>query len=237
VSQRLIGLLIFPAGALIGALYPTLCRLYAEDKAEFSKVTRDALYGVGLLAVPAAVGCGMFAEVGVAIYGGDQFAGATAHLRVMALFIFLVYFSMPLGSCALASNRQRPWAMVQGACILISVCANPFLIPYFERLTGNGAIGTCVTLVVSEAFVVACACALAPRAVFNRELGKSLLLAVLSGVAMAVVAWLTKPISIFLAVPAAVVTYAAAAWLSGAVQASTAEKIKGVVRRKLLRRA
>jgi O-antigen/teichoic acid export membrane protein len=236
VSQRLIGLLIFPAGALIGALYPTLCRLHAENKDEFARVTRDALYAVGLLAVPAAVGCGLFAELGVAIFGLEKFAGAVPHLQVMSAFIFLVYFSMPLGSCALASNRQRPWAIAQGACILIAVCANPFLIPFFEKRTGNGALGTCVTLVLSEAFVVGCGVALAPRGVFNRELAKSLALAGLSGAAMAVVAWLTKPLSLFVAVPAAVSTYAAAAWLSGAVQPATAEKIKGIVRRKLLRR-
>ena len=237
VSQRLIGLLIFPAGALIGALYPTLCRLHAEDKPEFARVTRDALYGVALLAVPAAIGCGLFPELGVAIFGSAKFVGATAHLRVMSGFIFLVYFSMPLGSCILASNRQRAWALVQFMCIVISVCANPFLIPYFQRLSGNGALGTCVTLVLSELFVVGCGVALAPRAVFNWQLGKSLLLAALSGVAMAGVAWLTKPISPFLAVPAAGLTYAAAAWFSGAVQPATAEKIKGLVNRKLLRRA
>ena len=237
VSQRLIGLLIFPAGALIGALYPTLCRLHTQDQAEFARVTRNALYGVALLAVPAAVGCGFFPELGVAIFGSVKFAGATAHLRVMSAFIFLVYFSMPLGSCILASNRQRAWALVQCICILISVAANPFLIPYFQRVTGNGALGTCVTLVLSELFVVGCGVALAPRAVFNGELGKSLFLAGLSGVAMAAVAWLTKPISPFLAVPAALLTYAVVAWLSGAVQPSTAEKIKDLLNRKLLRRA
>lgn len=237
VSQRLIGLLIFPAGALIGALYPTLCRLHTQDQTEFAKVTRDALYGVALLAVPAAVGCAFFPELGVAIFGSVKFAGATAHLRVMAAFIFLVYFSMPLGSCILASNRQRAWALVQSACILISVGANPFLIPYFQRTTGNGALGTCFTLVLSELFVVGCAIALAPRGIFNSELGKSLALACASGMAMAGVAWLTKPVSIFLAVPAAVLTYAVAAWLSGAVRTSTVEKIKDVARRKLLRRA
>jgi O-antigen/teichoic acid export membrane protein len=235
VSQRLIGLLIFPASALIGALYPTLCRLHAEDQPEFARVTRNALYGTALLAVPAAVGCGLFPELGVAIFGSAKFAGAADHLRVMSVFVFLVYFSMPLGTAVLACNKQRAWALVQCSCIAVSVVGSPFLIPHFQRLTGNGAIGTCVTLVLSELFVVSCGIALAPRGIFNRELGKSLLLAALSGAAMAVVAWLTKPISVYLAVPAALLTYAAAAWVSGAVQPSTIEMIKGFVGRKLSR--
>jgi O-antigen/teichoic acid export membrane protein len=237
VSQRLIGLLIFPATALIGALYPTLCRLHIEDKVEFARVTRNALYGVALLAAPAAVGCGLFPELGVAIFGSDKFGGAVAHLRIMSVFVFLVYFSMPLGSCVLASNRQRTWALVQCTCIVVSLCGNPFLIPYFQKLTGNGGIGTCVTLVLSEAMVVGCGIALAPHGIFNRELGKSLLLAALSGVAMALVAWLAKPFSLFLAVPAAVLTYGVVVWFSGALQPSTIEMLKGFVNRKLLRRS
>jgi O-antigen/teichoic acid export membrane protein len=237
VSQRLIGLLIFPASALIGALYPTLCRLHVEDKQEFARVTRNALYGTALVAVPASVGCAMFPELGVAIFGGEKFAGAAAHLRVMSAFVFLVYFTMPIGSCILASNRQRAWAIVQGLCIVVSLVGNPFLIPYFQKLTGNGAIGTCVTLVLSEAVVVGCGAALAPRGVFNAELFKYLSLAALSGAAMAVVAWLTKPVSLFLAIPAAVLTYAAVAYVSGAVQPSTMDMIKSFVQRRLLRRS
>jgi O-antigen/teichoic acid export membrane protein len=235
VSQRLIGLLIFPASALIGALYPTLCRLHVEDKNEFARVSRNSLYGTALLAVPAAVGCGMFPELGVAIFDRAKFAGAVDHLRVMSVFVFLVYFSMPLGTCILASNRQRAWAIVQGLCVIVSLCGNPFLIPYFQTLTGNGAIGTCITLVVSEALVVGCGLALAPRGIFNRELNKSFALAALSGAAMAIVAWLTKPISLFLAVPAALLTYGVAAWLSGALQQATIDMVKEIVARKLRR--
>ncbi len=233
VSQRLVGLLIFPASALIGALYPTLCRLQAEDQTEFARVSRNSLYGTTLLAVPAAVGCGMFPELGVAIFDSHKFAGAIDHLRVMSLFVFLVYFSMPLGTTILAANRQRAWAIVQGLCVVVSLCGNPFLIPYFQKLTGNGAIGTCITLVISEALVVCCGVALAPRGIFNRELGKSLLLAMLSGAAMAVVAWATKPISLFLAIPAAVLTYGVAAWLTGALQRTTIDMVKGIVARRL----
>ena len=43
------------------------------------------------------------------------------------------------------------------------------------------------------------------------------------------------PISLYLAVPAAVLTYAAVAWLSGAVQPTTIEMIKGFVGRKFSR--
>jgi O-antigen/teichoic acid export membrane protein len=235
VSQRLVGLLIFPASALVGALYPTLCRLHGEDPAEFVRVSRGSLYGVTLLAIPAAVGCGMFPEIGVSIFGTKEFHGALDHLRVMSLFILLVYFSMPLGIAILAANRQRVWTLVQCVCLVISLAGNPFLVPYFQRWMGNGAVGTCITLVLSEVWVVGCGIALSPKGLFDRSLAKSLALSLLAGAAMVGVAYVTKPVSLFLAVPAAVATYGVVAWFSGAVQPSTVDMLKGMLGRKLAR--
>jgi O-antigen/teichoic acid export membrane protein len=233
VSQRLIGLLIFPATSIVNALYPTLCRLHTEDKSEFVRVTRGALYGVALIAIPAAVGCGMFPEIGVGIFGTAEFSGAAAHLRLMSLFVFLVYFSMPLGTAILASDRQKAWTVVQCICLVVSLAGNPFLIPYFQRRMGNGALGTCLTLVLSELLVVLCGMALVPRGLFDRGLGKSLLMASLAGVGMIAVAHFTKPISLFLAVPASLLIYVLVAWFGGAVQPATVEMLKGILGRRL----
>jgi len=235
VSQRLVGLLVFPASALVGALYPTLCRLHQENKDEFVQVARNSLYGVSLLAIPAAVGCGVFPEVGVAIFGIERFWGAADHLRLMSLYVFLVYFSMPLGISILASDRQRAWTLVQCICLVVSLVGNPFLIPYFQRTMGNGAMGTCLTLVLSEVLVVACGIALSSRSLFDRSFVKSFTLASLSGLAMTAVGLSLKPVSLFLAVPLSGLTYVAAAWLSGAVQPATSDIVKRFMARRLAR--
>ena len=226
VSQKLVGLLIFPATALVGALYPTLCRLHGQNQDEFVRVTRGALYGVALVAIPAAIGGGVFAEVGVAIYDSGQYGGAVSHLRVMSLFVFFVYLSMPLGISIIASMRQKTWTLVQCICLVVSLVCSPLLIPYFQRTTGNGALGTCVTLVLSELLVVICGVALSARGLFDRTLTKSLALAALAGAAMLVVGLVTKPVSLFLAVPLACATYGVVAWFSGAVQPSTKDLIR-----------
>lgn len=235
VSQRLIGLLVFPASALVGALYPTLCRLQKEDQTEFVRVSRSSLYGVTLLAVPSAVGCGMFPEIGVSVFGSAQFSGAADHLRVMAAFVFLVYFSMPLGTAIMAGTRQKEWTVVQCLCLVVALVGSPFLVPYFQRSMGNGAIGTCLTLLISEALVVGFAIGLAPRGLFDRGLLKSIGLALLAGAAMGAVAFFTKPISLFLALPLAILTYVGVAWLIGAIEPSTIEMLKGILGRKLAR--
>ena len=57
--------MIFPVTALIGALYPTLCRLWVEDRQEYNATAQGALRAAFVLTVPVAVGCIMFAELGV----------------------------------------------------------------------------------------------------------------------------------------------------------------------------
>jgi O-antigen/teichoic acid export membrane protein len=209
--------------------------LWVDDKDEFVRVSRGSLYGVALLAIPATVGTALFAELGVGIFGLPKYAGAVSHLHMMAAFVFLVYFSMPLGTALMAASRQKSWTVVQCICVLVSLAGGPLLVPWFQSHYGNGGLGTCLTVVLSELLVVGCGIALCPRGIFDRSLTKSLVLAALSGAAMAVVAYLLKPISPFLAVPASLATYGVVAWLSGALDQPTIAKIKGFVNRKLRR--
>jgi uncharacterized membrane protein YvlD (DUF360 family) len=118
---------------------------------------------------------------------------------------------------------------------VVALVVNPLLVPWFQARTGNGALGTCVGLVISEALVVACGVALSPREIFDKSLGKSLALALLAGAAMGVVAHFSKPLTLFVAVPLSLLTYAAVAWYSGAIQPSTVDMIKGFIGRKFSR--
>jgi len=236
VSRRLIGVLLFPASALIGALYPTLCRLYAEDKEAFARVSRGSLSSIALLAVPCALGCGLYPEVGVALFSRQSFREAEDNLRILSVFLFLLYFSMPLGTCILAAGKNRAASAVQALCVVVSLILDPLLVPMFQKRFQNGGLGLCVAAVISEAMVVAFWIALTPRGVFDRALVKSLLLAMVSGVSMAVVAVLLRPVlSPYLAAPIATCVYAAGLWLTGAIDKTQIEKMKATIGRRFAR--
>lgn len=235
VSRRLIGVLLFPAAALIGALYPTLCRLFAEDVDSFKRSASGALRATSLLVVPVALGCALFPDIGVVIFGRQAFGRADENLRLLAIYLFLVYFSMPLGTTILASGKQRQWSIVQSLCVGVSAALDPFLVPWFQRRWGNGALGLCTATVISEVIVIACGVALAPRGVFDRKLVRSILLALVAGAAMAVAARLARPLTLFVAAPISVVVYAAALLLTGAVEKEQAEAIRAFLGRRFAR--
>jgi len=235
VTRRLVGVLLFPASALIGALYPTLCRLFSEDKEEFNRTTSDALRAVSLVVMPMALGCALFPDIGIAIFGRSSFGRADENLRVLSLFVFLVYFSMPLGTCILAAGKQRAWSVVQSLCVVTSVLLDPLLVPWFQKRNGNGGMGLCVATVISEAVVVVCGCVLAPRGIFGRKFFRSVLPSLLSGGAMATVAWIATRLGSFVAAPLALAAYAAALWLTGGVDKRQLETIRASLGRKLSR--
>jgi len=236
VSRRLIGVLLFPASALGGALYPTLCRLHTEDREGFNRVCRGAFSTVALLAVPIALGCLLYPEVGVSMFSRKSFRAAEDNLRVLSVFLFLLYFSMPLFTAVLASGRKRSTSLVQGMCVVVSLILDPILVPWFQKRSGNGGIGLCVAAGISEAFVVACGIALTPRGVFDRRLVRSLALSLVAGGVMTVVAHLLRPyVSSFISAPLAAATYAATLWLTGALDQDHMAQLKGMLGKRFSR--
>jgi O-antigen/teichoic acid export membrane protein len=233
VARRLVGVLIFPASALIGALYPTLCRLYVTDRRDFALTASSSLRGVAALVVPVTLGSALYADTAIAIFSKDTFGPAADNLRVLSVFVALVYFSMPLGTCVLAAGKQRAWSFVQSLCLVTSLGLDPFLVPWFQQRWGNGGLGVCLASTLSEVLVVACGVWLTPKGIFDKPFFKSLTLSLVSGAAMALVAYLTSSISPFVSAPLAVLAYGTVMVVTGGIEKEKVDKIRAAVVRRL----
>lgn len=234
-ARRLIGFLVFPAGALVGALYPTLCRLRSEDASGFTDTARGAMRWTSALVTPIALGCLLYPDVGVALYNRSRFAPTEDNLRVLSLFLFLMYFTMPLGICVLAAGRQRAWAVAQSLCIGVSLILDPLLIPYFEARLGNGGIGLCVAAVVSEVTVLVAGLFLVPAHILNVAFWTSLVPIAASGAAMSVVAVAARNISPFAAAPLAFAVYVLGLWTTGVLNEAVFRDLRAALARKVSR--
>jgi O-antigen/teichoic acid export membrane protein len=230
-ARKLIGVIVYPAAALVGALYPTLSRLHGEDPEGYRATASRVLVTSTIIVVPLAVGTGLFADVAIAIFNKDAYGPAVWNMRLMAPFILLVYFSMPLGSALLAAGRQRAWALTQLLCVVISCVLNPLLVPYFQRVHGNGGLGVCVAAVASEVFMVGIGMRLA-RGIFTRQVLRELLLSLVAGGVMAAVALVVRPIGWALAAPLSTAAYVAALWMLGGMDAEQVAAIRQIIQRK-----
>ncbi len=178
-ARKLIGILVYPAAALGVAAYPTLCRLYTDNLAAFRKTAADSMHLVTIVVVPVALGCALFPQIGIEIFSATAYGPAQNNLRILALFLLLVYFSVIMGTCITSSGRQVPWTIVQFASVVISAACDPPLIIWFQAHTGNGGLGVCVATVGSEVLMLAGGLYLLPKGILGRamlrDFGKALL--------------------------------------------------------------
>ena len=234
-ARKLVGVLIVPAGAIVGALYPTLCRLYVENRAAYLDTARSALSSVAIVVVPVAVGTFAYADLGVQLFSTDSFGPVRDNLRFMALFLVPVYFTMTVGTALLAAGVRRAWTITQFLCVLVSVIADPLLIPYFQRTYDNGGLGVCVATIISEVFMLSIGVWLAPKGMFTRSLLRPIALATLAGGVMGLTAWLLRWLTPWVAAPIGVVAYFAVLWTTGGITNEQIAPLKNFIGRKLRR--
>lgn len=234
-ARRLLGAIVFPASALVGALYPTLCRLYGEDEEGFRSTCREALRTSLLVVAPLALGTFLYADAAISIFSKEAFGPAADNLRLLAPFVLLVYVSMPLGSSLMAAGRQRTWAGVQMLCVLVSLVLNPLLVPWFQQRTGNGGLGICVATVASEALMVGSGVWLMPRGVLHRAFVKSLLPTLAAGGAMVLLSLALRSWTPWVAGPVSALGYFAAVWVLGGLGEQQIATLKAAIARKTRR--
>lgn len=235
-ALKLVGVLLVPSSALIASLYPTLSRLIVEDLEQYKVTLRRSINGTGLLAIPLALGCALYADLGISLYGKDGYGPASQNLIVLSGMVLLVYFSMPLGSALLAAGRQMTWAAAQCGCVVLRLVLNPLLIPWFQRHYGNGGIGVCVSTVVCELAMVIVVLCMIPHGVINRELARVMGKGALAGLAMTATALALRGITPWLAAPVSLAAYALALHMMGGVDVRQVSRIIDGVRGKFARK-
>jgi O-antigen/teichoic acid export membrane protein len=236
-SNRIVGVLLFPATTLAFALYPTLSRLWAEDPAAYAALVRLALRAVAMVGICAAMGTILFSGVAVdLLYGASRFGPAAGNLRILAVYILLVYASIVLGISIVAAKRQFRYAFAQSFCVVVSLALDPILIPYFERESGNGGLGVSTSVVVAEVAMVAAGLVILPSGVAGRSLLGTVGRALAAAAAMGAVGHALRGIP-FLALPLSLGAYAAALWALGGLDPEILDLLRDVFRRRLTRSA
>jgi O-antigen/teichoic acid export membrane protein len=235
-AKRLQGALIYPSSALIGALYPTLARLWVENRAEFARTTTGALRACIVVMVPLAVGCYLFAELGIRLFSKEAFGPAVKNLQILSAFVLMLYLTMTIGTCLAAAGRQRAWTMAGCLKVAVQTAGTWLFIPWFQRREGNGGLAVSWATALGEALMLVIGLAMMPRGIFDRSIVRTALQAAAAGGAMVVVARLLPNVTQFVVAPLAGLAYLVVLYAVGGIDKSQIESVKGMVRRKILRR-
>jgi lipopolysaccharide exporter len=212
-ATRIQGVLLFPATTLTVALYPTLVRLWKDDRSTCDHMVRLALRAIIVLGVLAATGTALFSTFVVdLVYGREGYAPAAANLSILSAYVVLVYASMVLGTALIVGGRQWKYAIAQSLCLVVSLVLDPILIPWAQRAYGNGGLGVCISVVTAETLMVGSALALLPSGPLDRSLARTLGRCLLAAGAMVAVGVLLRAYPL-VAIPATVGIYAGLLWI------------------------
>jgi len=237
VASKLIGGLTFPPNALATAFYPTWSRLWAQDRSAYASSVSTGLRASLVVAVPIGLGCVLYPDLGVALFSRKAFGPAAADVRVLSFFLFAFYLTRLGGTALAAADRARAWSICQFVCPVVSLVADPLLVPFFQHRYGNGSLGVCVTTSLNEVFLIVSAYFLTPKGVFDRRFGRALLLTGLAGAAMCGSALVLARLPLLLGAIASVAAYGGCLWATGGLDSNLVAALRQSLGRKFARRA
>ena len=231
-SWKLTGILIFPATMMAAALYPTLSRLHAQRSARYGDLMNAALRAAVLVGVLSAAGTYLFADTAVAvIYGPVAFEPAADNLRMLAMYLLLVFVNITLGAAIMAAGAQIRWIIAKLLSVGLATALALALVPLTQGRIGNGGLGCAIATAAAEVLMLIAAIRLVPgdRMQVVRGLAMNVGRGIVGAVAMAASGMLLNlgPIA---RIVTAVLAYVASIGLLGGIGRQELSLLIGMVR-------
>lgn len=155
LPTRLFGSLMIVPVVLSTAWLPRLVRAHQADSQSLLRRARPAIELVLILSLPVCVGTILVAGRLVRALYGNGFSGSVPVLILLALCLPPMYLNVMANQVMIASRRQWVWTRVMVVACVVNPVANFFLIPYFQRTRGNGAIGASLAMILTEVVLAA----------------------------------------------------------------------------------
>ncbi|HTY57380.1 MAG TPA: flippase [Bacteroidota bacterium] len=144
----------FPA-ILTTTVYPVLSRLWSEGEAQHKRTMHKSLEIMLIVGVPLSFGAIYFAENIIGLfYGLKAYGPSVPVLQILSAGLIFLYIDMSLGTTLLSSDKQKQMSLISLFAIPLNVGLNYLLIPYFQGARGNGGIGSALTTMLTEMFVM-----------------------------------------------------------------------------------
>jgi O-antigen/teichoic acid export membrane protein len=199
VTDRLIGTLFFIPAIIITATGPALCRMFVSEPESFTQLLRRSFNFTILIAVPIGLGTLLIANSAVVLLFGDGFVDSGPILAVRGIVLIFAFLNTLIGLFMIATDRQKPWTVVLGAAVLLTVPLDIVLIPYAERTFANGALGGALAYIFTEIGITVVGLLLLKKGTLDFQNLWYALRVLAAGLLMVSVSWWSR--EIFIAVP------------------------------------
>jgi len=164
LPTKLFGTLMFVPTILSTAWLPQMVRNVAEGGDRIWRTARTSIELVLILSMPICAGTILVAPALIHLLYGPAFAQSVPVMVILAGCLPLMYFGTMVNQVLIARRRQMDWTKVMALASVFNPICNIVLIPYFQRRTGNGAIGAAISLLLTELVIAGIGIAMTRRA-------------------------------------------------------------------------
>src|SRR3989344_1368141 len=131
-AYRIFEVLILGAAYFTNSILPLISKLAANDKARLKKVFKKSFIFLTLMGVFVAVTNYIFAPLGIAVIGGQEFAASVTPLRILSLALIVSYFNH-LGGFTLIALGKQWWSFrIAIVALVFNLILNLIFIPKFS---------------------------------------------------------------------------------------------------------
>lgn len=184
---KLFDTMMFFPSILQMAVFPVFARLWKQSPKDFVLYARRSLDATVIVGFAIT-----FCLISLAhpivdfLFGLKHYVNSVILLQILALTLPLVYANFIFGTVDTTSDKQKELSIVSIISTFINIGLNFWLIPLFQRSTGNGATGAAIATLITEICVMIMFVYLLPHGCFSKEniilIAKSLWAATASGI-------------------------------------------------------
>jgi O-antigen/teichoic acid export membrane protein len=210
-ATRLFSTLMFIPVILATVWLPLLVRAFESGREHFRAAALAPLDLAAVLGLPVGVLTVVTARPAVDIIFGNQYRGAGDALVILGACVPFMYVNIIFNQVLIASRRPLVWTAVMAGAVVVNPTLNYFLIRYARARWQNGAVGSALSLLLTELIIVGMGVALVGRHVWGRASMLRLTKTGLAAAVMAVSVELTTHLSLVVSVAVGILSFLLAA--------------------------
>lgn len=206
-AQNLAGTLMFLPYIASTVLFPILSRSYAAGQGQMAPIARRSFDLMILLGIPIGLGTMLIARPMILLLLGEGFAPSGEILELQGLVLFVIYLNTMLGQLIISTERTSRWNVVMIAVTVLTLPLDLFLMPWTERVLGNGGLGGVISYAITESVMLAATILLLPKNTFAWSNLRTVVLTMVAGLGMVAASWWFRDSYMILSVLVGAVSY------------------------------
>ena len=146
IAQTISNMWVFILAAIIDSIYPTIMRLYQQNKKEFEQKNKQLYAIVFYLSLFVSLGILILGGFVIKVLYGNDYLPAALPLKIITWYTAFSYLGVARNAWIVCENKQKYLKYMYGCAAIINIILNLVFIPLL------GAAGAALASLITQVF-------------------------------------------------------------------------------------